>query len=1023
LITWRAPAPAGQTITGTVVFGDVIQISGVAGEVTVATDRPPYRMEAFPVAAASLSPERARAQPSRLLLPRYQVVPFTGRDDELVSLAAWMGAGEAVSVRLVHAGGGQGKTRLAGHVAAACATAGWAVWRALHTPTATAGSRVDLPAGGGALVVVDYADRWQPSHLISLLTHLHGVNLRSGIVLRVLLLARSAGFWWHALADRLDGDLDLHADAQDLVPLGGQVDRAELFHTAQRQFANAMQLDAAVSPAPAGLDGSGYAQVLAVHMAALAAVDACRHGTAPPAEPHAVSAYLLRREYTHWQTLHGRAEDRIETPPTVMRRAVYMATLAGALHRADARAALSRVALASTPVDADRIIDDHRFCYPPENPATVLGPLYPDRLGEDMLALSTPGHPHANDGGAWSPDDWASDAAHTLLATGDDAVAVWTPAAITVLVETARRWPHIATEVLYPLLRQRPELAFTAGGTTLTRLAVLPEIDPAVLEAVESPLPEYQHVDLDIAAAAVSTTLTRHRLAGTTDPAERARLHAAHVRRLSNAGRHQEALAAAEEATRIHRQLAEANPAAHLPSLAASLNNLGNQLSKLGRRGEALAAAEEATGIYRQLVEANPAAHLPSLAVSLNNLGTSLSVLGRRGEALAAAEEATRIHRQLAEANPTAHLPDLALALTNLGGCLLDMGRRQQALAPAEEAVAIRRRLAEANPAAYLPDLAASLNNLAAILSDMGRRQEALAPAEEAVAIRRRLAEANPAAYLPDLAASLNNLAGFLSDVGRRQEALAAAEEGVAIRRRLADANPATYLPTLTMALHDLGAFLSNVGRHQEAISQADEAVAIRRRLAEADPATYLPDLAMSLNNLAAFRSRVARSQEALESAQEATGIYRRLVKVNPGTCLPELAMSLNNLATFLSEMGRRQEALAPAEEALAIRQRLAKANPAAHLPDLADSLVQYAWVCAKGGINLPEACSAAQDAISILGPLTERLPEVFGVKLWLAYESLADVLDGLGHSEESAELRRELKEAISDETGEASAP
>jgi len=692
-----------------------------------------------------------------------------------------------------------------------------------------------------------------------------------------------------------------------------------------------MQLDAAVSPAPAGLDGSGYAQVLAVHMAALAAVDACRHGTAPPAEPHAVSAYLLRREYTHWQTLHGRAEDRIETPPTVMRRAVYMATLAGALHRADARAALSRVALASTPVDADRIIDDHRFCYPPENPATVLGPLYPDRLGEDMLALSTPGHPHANDGGAWSPDDWASDAAHTLLATGDDAVAVWTPAAITVLVETARRWPHIATEVLYPLLRQRPELAFTAGGTTLTRLAVLPEIDPAVLEAVESPLPEYQHVDLDIAAAAVSTTLTRHRLAGTTDPAERARLHAAHVRRLSNAGRHQ--------------------------------------------------------------------------------------------EALAAAEEATRIHRQLAEANPTAHLPDLALALTNLGGCLLDMGRRQQALAPAEEAVAIRRRLAEANPAAYLPDLAASLNNLAAILSDMGRRQEALAPAEEAVAIRRRLAEANPAAYLPDLAASLNNLAGFLSDVGRRQEALAAAEEGVAIRRRLADANPATYLPTLTMALHDLGAFLSNVGRHQEAISQADEAVAIRRRLAEADPATYLPDLAMSLNNLAAFRSRVARSQEALESAQEATGIYRRLVKVNPGTCLPELAMSLNNLATFLSEMGRRQEALAPAEEALAIRQRLAKANPAAHLPDLADSLVQYAWVCAKGGINLPEACSAAQDAISILGPLTERLPEVFGVKLWLAYESLADVLDGLGHSEESAELRRELKEAISDETGEASAP
>jgi hypothetical protein len=60
----------------------------------------------------------ARRQPSRLLLARHQVVPFTGRDSDLDTVNTWMGGDEAVSVRLIHAAGGQGKTRLARHVAA-----------------------------------------------------------------------------------------------------------------------------------------------------------------------------------------------------------------------------------------------------------------------------------------------------------------------------------------------------------------------------------------------------------------------------------------------------------------------------------------------------------------------------------------------------------------------------------------------------------------------------------------------------------------------------------------------------------------------------------------------------------------------------------------------------------------------------------------------------------------------------------------------------------------------------------------
>jgi tetratricopeptide (TPR) repeat protein len=116
---------------------------------------------------------------------------------------------------------------------------------------------------------------------------------------------------------------------------------------------------------------------------------------------------------------------------------------------------------------------------------------------------------------------------------------------------------------------------------------------------------------------------------------------------LSELGRREEALAPTEEAVTIRRRLAEAQPAAYLPDLAGSLNNLGILLSGLGRREEALAPTEEAAALYRRLAEAQPAAYLPDLAGSLNNLGILLSGLGRREEALAATDEAVEIRRRL----------------------------------------------------------------------------------------------------------------------------------------------------------------------------------------------------------------------------------------------------------------------------------------------------------------------------------------------------------------------------------------
>jgi hypothetical protein len=884
-------------VTGSVVFGDVVQVSHVGGNLTISTERPPYRVAATAGVPVPLTVQRARSQPSRLLLARHQIVAFIGRDQMLTELAAWVSDSEGMAVRLIHAAGGQGKTRLAAKVTERCAAAGWAAWQVLHTPTPVSGSKVELP-GGAVLAVVDYADRWPPSALLALLTQLYQLQLSTGVVIRVLLLARSAGYWWPALADRVDADLAVPADEVALASLATDADRQGLFTAASMRFADRLDVEHRLWPPPPDLDDARFGQILAVHMTALAAVDAYRRGDIAPNQPHAVSAYLLRREYAYWHHLHARTEDRLHTPPQTMHRATYIATLTGVIPRPAARNAVLRTSLAANLPAADQIIDDHRVCYPPADPRTVLEPLHPDRLGEDFIALSTPGHGYQDT--AALTDDWTLPA---LLNGGAD-MPVWAPTTITVLIETARRWPHIASDVLYPLIRQRPELAMSAGGAALTRLAGIPDIDPTVLEPVEALLPTDRHIDLDIAAAAISTILTRHRLANTNEPAEQAVLHANHAWRLTNAGQHEAALAPAEEATSIYRRLAETNPAAFLPDLAGLLSDLGMFLSRLGRRGDALAPAEEAVTIRRQLAQADPATYLPNLATSLNNLSNRLSELGRRGDALAPAEEAVTIRRQLAQADPATYLPRLATSLTNLGNRLSELGRRGDALAPAEEAVTIRRGLVQANPAAYLPDLAMSLNNVAAVLSGLGRRDDAVARVEEAVTIRRGLVQANPAAYLPDLAMSLNNLAAFLSRLGRGG-ALAPAEEATRIYRRLAETNPAAYLPRLAGSLTNLGNQLSELGR-RDALAPAKEAVAIHRQVAQANPAAYEPDLAISLWAYARACVKVeADMLGALAAVEESIDLAMRLPPLLAGQLLGAYWTS----ADVLDRLGRTGEA------------------------------------------------------------------------------------------------------------------
>jgi tetratricopeptide (TPR) repeat protein len=138
----------------------------------------------------------------------------------------------------------------------------------------------------------------------------------------------------------------------------------------------------------------------------------------------------------------------------------------------------------------------------------------------------------------------------------------------------------------------------------------LAEWPPAAWRALDAALPA---PDRTLALRPFLADLYRARLARTPreEPEERARL--AHMLgfALSEMGRREEALQAAQEAVDLYRRLAAQHPDAFLPDLARSLNNLGNRLSEMGRRAEALQATQEAVDLYRRLAAQRPDAFLP----------------------------------------------------------------------------------------------------------------------------------------------------------------------------------------------------------------------------------------------------------------------------------------------------------------------------------------------------------------------------------------------------------------------------
>ncbi|MEU7036136.1 tetratricopeptide repeat protein [Streptomyces sp. NPDC046237] len=902
-------------------------------------------------------PHWLRELPSRMLNARRLVVPFVGREDDLARLGEWRDTGPRLAVRWLHGPGGQGKTRLAAEFAARSREAGWKVVAAFHGPDADPieeGTQQLSPAGhAGLLIVVDYADRWQVSALTWLLKNnlLH----RTGVATRVLMVARTANAW-----PAVQGLLDTHQAGTSnhaLAPLDGGAEdpggaageRVTMFEAARDCFARIYDRPAASRvPPPGSLAGPDFGLTLAVHMAALVAVDGHGSGGAPPPDMARLTTYLLNREHLHWARLYGDADGSSDggggsdsgsprpfrTPPETMKRLVFTAGMTGALPRAGGLAVLERLGT-PTPQQA---MDDHAFCYPAADDALALEPLYPDRLTEDFLALTLPGHDAHHPHQAWAPTMTAL----LLARTGKDREPpAWTPRGLTFLADAAVRWPHVAP-YLNAILRRDPALATAAGSAALSSIASVPGIDVSLFYAVHEHFPSGAP-DLAPGIADVMVRLGELVLAETNDEGKRAGFHNELCQCLTAAGRHTEALASARASLALRRRaVAQEEPRA-TRSYAYSLHALGTVLWALGRYEEALRRTNGAVRLWRQADDGSlKSSH--ELAHTLDNQSTLLSSIGRHEEARDVRIEARdvwhRLVREAADPVASAHLDktmvsNWAQSLVHLAGEHLHLGERDEALVTVKKAVELYEQIVPDPFATELPRL------------------------------------------LPKYQDAVSTLGTVHLGSQHWREAYDSFRQAVAMGERLVKVNPQAYETRLLDDLSQLGAACSMTGRHEEALEAMEQALARYESLARANPALHEPDVARVLANLTEVHGRVRGPQAALGTAERAVVLFRRLARVQPPVHEPSLATALFRHGAILARLGRHSEAIDPIRQAVDIRRRLASATPAAHEPALAEFLVALAESQTALGASA-EALESARASLALVTRLAASDPEVF---------------------------------------------
>jgi CHAT domain-containing protein/tetratricopeptide (TPR) repeat protein len=285
---------------------------------------------------------------------------------------------------------------------------------------------------------------------------------------------------------------------------------------------------------------------------------------------------------------------------------------------------------------------------------------------------------------------------------------------------------------------------------------------------------------------------------------------------------------------------------------AQKLNAQAAELWNKGQYQEALPLAQHCRQLTKQLQTENH----PDYASSLNTLALLYHVTGDYAKALPLYERA----RDLCKTLRTENHPEYATSVSNLAMLYQHMGDYAQALPLLEQARDLKKKLLTE----HSPEYATSLDNLGTLYHDMGDSAKALPLLEQARDLYKQLLTENH----PDYATSISNLAMVYEALGDSAKALPLLEQARDLKRKVLTENH----PAFATSLHNLATLYHDMGDYARALPLCEHACDLDKQLLTENHHDY----ATGLNNLALLYKDMGDYGKAEPVLRQALAITQR---------------------------------------------------------------------------------------------------------------------------------------------------